>query len=112
MKNDELNQIYKKISQLTNAANQPLVAPNPVNESKVKLIPDSQVSPGKFKQSRVNPNIYYAQELTIAALKKDLFLIGEGFEDLENIRKCEDCQRSLDTQFWKFCPYCEGQFQQ
>ena len=107
--NTEINNIYQKICSLTNAANKKLVEEKPI-ETKVKLIIDENISPSKFKQSKLNPNIYYANSLTIRALKKDIFVTGEGFEDLRRIAQCTGCKKTLDTQFWKFCPFCESKF--
>ena len=108
MSSPDLDHIYQKIKNLTNAANKPLTDLEPV-ESKIKLLPDESISPSKFKQSNISTNIYYANSLTIAAVKKELFQIGEGFEDLQDNRQCIDCSRVIDAQFWKFCPFCEGQ---
>ena len=103
----ELNTIYEKIKSLQNAAGQSLVSEEK-QEKQVRLVADESISPSKFKQSQIDPTIYYANSLTIAAVKKDLFLVGEGLEDLEDLRDCQDCHRKIDAQFWKFCPYCEG----
>ena len=107
MSSDELNTIYKKIESLKNAANQPLTSMGP-QETTVRLIPDESVAPSKFKPSVVDPNIYYATKVTISAVKKEIFLVGDGFEDLENLKQCSSCARDIDAQFWKFCPFCEG----
>ena len=107
MKSDELNTIYDKIKSLKNAGNLPLTSPNSV-ESTVRLIPDEKIAPSLFKPSQIEPNVYYATSLTIRAVKKDIFMAGDGFEDLEMIRPCLDCGKNLDLQFWKFCPFCEG----
>ena len=104
---DELNNIYQKLRTLQNAATKPLVNEQH-QEKQIRLLPDESISPSKFKQSQLDPSIYYATPLTISAVKKDLFLVGDGFEDLEDIKECSDCSRKLDAQFWKFCPYCEG----
>lgn len=104
---DELNNIYQKLRTLQNAATKPLVSEKH-QEKQIRLISDESISPSKFKQSQIDQSIYYANSITISAVKKDLFLIGEGFEDLEDIRECSDCARKIDAQFWKFCPFCEG----
>ena len=108
---DELNNIYRKLRSLQNAAKKPLFSNNH-QEKQIRLIPDESISPSKFKQSQIEPSIYYANSLTISAVKKDIFLLGEGFEDLEDIKECFDCARKLDAQFWKFCPFCEGKLQE
>ena len=107
MKPDLINDIFKRITSLRNSANMPLTSSNPV-EKKIRLVRDESVAPSKFKQSKVDPCIYYASQLTISAVKKDLFMVGNDFEDLEEIKECVDCKREIDAQFWKFCPFCEG----
>ena len=107
MKSDELNHIYEKIKGLTNAANKPLLSTSP-DQVQVRLLIDESVSPGKFRQSQVDPKVYYATSVTIAAVKKDLFLLGEGFEDVQDLSECTTCHTPIDRQFWSFCPLCEG----
>ena len=107
MKTDDLGQIYKKIKGLTNAANKPLLS-NSADEVQIRLLIDESVTPGKFRRSHVDPNIYYATSVTISAVKKDLFLLGDGFEDIQDLSECTICHASIDKQFWRFCPLCEG----
>ena len=107
MSSNELNKTYQKIKSLQNAANRPLTSMTP-DESVVRLIPDESVAPSLFKPSQIEPNVYYANQLTIKAVKKEIFMVGEGFEDLEIKLACKDCARTIDGQFWKFCPFCEG----
>ena len=107
MKSDELNQIYEKIKGLTNAAKKPLLSPT-ADQVQVRLLIDESVTPAKFRQSQVDPNIYYATSVTISAVKKDLFLTGVGFEDVQDLSECTNCHQSIDKQFWYFCPLCEG----
>ena len=107
MNSDLLNNIFEKIKSLRNSANLPLTDNKPI-EKNIRLIRDDSVAPSKFKQSRIDPYIYYASQLTISAVKKDLFMVGNDFEDLEDIKECVDCKREIDTQFWKLCPFCEG----
>ena len=108
MKSDQLNEIYKKITSLSNAFDGKLLS-SEAEETQIRLIADESVSPGMFKRSHLDHQIYYATKTTISAVKENLFVLGEGFEDLEDIRICSDCSKALDHQFWKFCPYCEGQ---
>lgn len=107
MKSDDLNFLYQKIKNLQNAANLQLLNMNP-QEEHVRLIPDESIAPSMFKPSAIEPNAYYANALTISAVKKNIFLTGEGFEDLEDLRECQSCKREIDAQFWFFCPFCEG----
>mgnify|MGYP003341855875 CR=1 FL=1 len=105
-----MNKIYQKIKSLNNAANAPLTSEEEI-EKQIRLVADESISPSKFKPSQVDPNIFYANSLTIAAVKKELFMVGEGFEDLEDTKECIDCSRKIDAQFWKFCPFCEGKLE-
>ena len=105
----DLNDIQQYLQNLKNAGDQPLLDSSP-EISKVKLVHDKTVTPGNFKQSQIDPQTYYAHPLTIRAVKKDIFMAGDGFEDLEEIITCEGCKRKLDKQFWHFCPHCEKGF--
>ena len=105
--NDDLNEISKYLLSLRNSAKKPLLNDS-AQTSRVQLFPDIKITSGKFKKSNVQPNTYYAHPLTIRAVKKDLFMAGEGFEDLEDLIECQSCKKPLDRQFWHFCPYCES----
>lgn len=104
-------QIAHELKQLTNAANQPLLNFNDVEEVKVQIRPDKSVSPAMFVPDPIIPGGYKAHPTTIAAMKKDLFFVSsQGFEDLEQMIQCSGCKREIDAQFWHFCPYCEASF--
>jgi len=105
---NELNKNYDKITNLKNAAGLPLVSKY-FEQSQVQLKSDTSISPSKFKKHPILLNTYLAHPTTIKALKKDIFTVGEDFEDLENIIECSCCNRQIDAQFWIFCPYCEAQ---
>jgi hypothetical protein len=77
---------------------------------KVKLLPDSLISPAKFKKHAFLLNHYHAHPETIRALKSDLFLLGGDFIDLEQAYRCESCHFDLDLQFWRHCPRCGAKF--
>lgn len=103
--------ILKQLGKATNIANQPHFDLNKWESSEVQILPDTLVSPGKFKQDTKNINVYYAHTTTIRAMKKNIFVAGsEVFEDLEILHVCESCKTELDLQFWHFCPFCEAEF--
>lgn len=80
----------------------------------VQIIPDKKISPGMFKPDKDITNKYYAHPTTIKALKKNIFLAGENWDqDVSNIQiECSGCKRKLDKDFWHFCPFCETKFNQ
>jgi len=100
---------FKHITSLKNAGGNELCRSWP-EEAQVKILPDNNISPGLFIPSPNNLKIYFAHSTTIRALKTNLFMAGDDFEDLEIIYTCEQCDNRLDLQFWKFCPYCEASF--
>ena len=104
---DDLEKAKKLLLELKNAANLPLLS-NQEEQAQVRLLTDDTVAPAKFKPHPSMPNTYFASILTIRAVKKDLFMAGSGFEDLEQLTICCSCGQKLDKQFWSFCPYCEG----
>jgi hypothetical protein len=109
-KKEDLNLIQQQLLALKNSADQQLLSEQREDIS-VKINPDKSVSPGMFKPHPILIGTYSAHPVTIAAMKKDIFVAGEEmFADLENIIVCEGCKRELDTQFWHFCPYCERKF--
>lgn len=107
LKNASPDEVAKYLKSLKNAGGLPLVNNN-YQEEKVRLLVRNSVSPAMFIPHESIPNTYYANSTTIRALKKDIFMAGEGFEDLEDITNCESCSAKLDRQFWHFCPHCEA----
>ena len=107
---EQTQAFYEKLMQATNAVNAPHFSNQPEKEFDVKIRDDS-VSPGMFKPDPLNPGHYKAHEVTISAMRKDLFVAGsEEFIDLQKTYFCQSCSQELDTQFWTFCPYCEASF--
>ena len=112
MKNKKFdtNSLYEKLMSATNAAEKPLFTGAPSETHEVKLRPDKTVGRAKFKPDPLIPGGYLAHPVTIRAVRLDIFVGGEGFEDLEYLYQCSSCNEQLDLQFWKFCPYCEAPF--
>ena len=107
LKNASLDEVAKYLKNLKNAGGLPLVSEQ-YQEEKVRLLVKNTVSPAMFIPHPESPNTYFANSTTIRALKKDIFMAGDGFEDLEDLTTCESCTAKLDRQFWHFCPHCEA----
>ena len=108
---EQTQAFYEKLMQATNAVNAPHFSNQPEKEFDVKIRRDDSVSPGMFKPDPLNPGHYKAHEVTIRAMRKDLFVAGsDEFLDLEKPYTCQKCRQNLDLQFWTFCPYCEAPF--
>jgi hypothetical protein len=99
-----------KLSKVLDATNRPLFGREPDKKEKVEILPDKTVTPGKFLPHHLLPGAFKAHPQTIAAVRKDIFLGGEGFEDLEEMIECSGCHESIDKQFWVFCPMCGAAF--
>lgn len=98
--------LFQQIEPLTNVANKPLINLSTPQEIKVNIRPDPKVPAAKFIPDPLLPGGWKAHPTTIRAMRKDLFMVGEGFEDLEVLYQCS-CGQVIDLQFWIFCPYCE-----
>ncbi len=101
--------IIETAKNLSNAAGLPLVNLDAPEEYHVSIRPDNSVAPAKFIPDPLIHGGWKAHELTIRAMRKEIFTIGEGFEDLEKLYTCR-CGQTLDLQFWNFCPFCEAHF--
>lgn len=77
---------------------------------KVQLRPKESMDRGLFWPDPLIPGGYIAHPVTIRAVRKDIFMAGEEFIDLEVLYQCYSCKKEIDLQFWHFCPYCESQF--
>lgn len=107
----EANQWLDQISGLQNAGGKSLLHLDGREDISVHLRADKSVTPGMFKADPLIPGGYLAHPVTLRALKKDIFAVGdEVFSDLEFITECTGCKRQIDIQFWHFCPHCEAPF--
>ncbi|MCY4644012.1 MAG: hypothetical protein OXB88_05285 [Bacteriovoracales bacterium] len=77
-------------------------------ETKVHIVPDPTVSRAKFKPDPTRPGSYLAHPISIRALKKDIFVMGEHLSETEEVHTCPSCHVVEDRQFWHFCPHCES----
>lgn len=67
---------------------------------------DESVPAAMFKPDPLNPAGHIANSLTIRAMRKDLFALGEDPGVAEDLRSCASCKSTYDVQFWLCCPYC------
>lgn len=103
--NQDPNKNLEIIRQIENSVEQPLFDLENREDFKVKIRVNEQISPAKFKSDPIIPGGYLANSLTIKAMRSDIFILGDSFEDLETPYLCQ-CGEKLDLQFWKLCPYC------
>jgi hypothetical protein len=109
--NFDPNSLYSKLMGATNAIDQQHFASAPEEVYQVQIRVDEKIGPAMFKPDPFIPGGYKANSLTIKAMRPDVFVGGdEVFEDLEVLYNCIKCDKELDLQFWKFCPYCEAHF--
>ena len=106
------NPLYEKLMKAKNAAHKPNFSKTPSEVYKVKIRPDAKIKRALFRPDPLTPGGYLAHPVTIKALKTDVFVGGDSFEDLECLHTCQSCKNTLDLQFWHFCPYCEASFYQ
>lgn len=108
-KHDPYSQV-EKLKTYNNAGNLPLFETDFHETHEVQIIPDKSVKRALFIPDPLNPKKFKAHPITIAAMRKELFMGGEDFVDLECLIKCESCHTTIDIQFWKFCPHCEASY--
>lgn len=108
-KHDPQSQL-EKLKSYSNAANLPLFNTDYHERHDVQILPDTTIAPAKFIPDLLRPNVFKAHPITIRAMRKELFMGGVDFVDLECIRICDSCRHEIDLQFWQFCPYCEASF--
>lgn len=101
---------FEKLKTYTNAANTQLFDMDMHETHSVNVIPDKSVKPAMFIPDKLDPKKFRAHPTTIRAMRKELFMGGEDFVDLECLITCASCKTELDVQFWHFCPYCEASF--
>ena len=106
-KHDPYSQL-EKLKTYSNAANTPLFNTDYHEKYDVNIKPDTSIAPAKFIPDPLRPNVFRAHPITIKAMRKELFMGGVDFVDLECLRICGSCKHEIDLQFWLFCPYCEA----
>lgn len=101
---------FEKLKSYSNAANLPLFNSDYHETFDVQVLPDKLIGPAKFIPDPLRPNVFHAHPTTIRAMRKELFMGGEDFVDLECLKNCASCKQVIDLQFWQFCPFCEASF--
>jgi hypothetical protein len=83
------------------------------NEEKidVQILRDDSAPPAMFIPHAKYPGVYKANELTIRAMKRDIFVMNESLDELKTQYLCSQCKNKCDQQFWHFCPYCGAKFE-
>jgi hypothetical protein len=99
-----------KLKSYTNAINTQLFDTEFHETHQVQIIPDKSIPAAKFISDKLDPKKFRAHPVTIKAMRKELFMGGEDFVDLECLVTCASCKTECDVQFWHFCPYCEASF--
>jgi hypothetical protein len=106
-KHDPQSQL-KKLKTYSNAAGTPLFHTDYHDKYSVNIKPNHKIARAKFIPDPLLPNVFHAHPVTIKAMRKELFMGGVDFIDLECLRICDSCKQEIDLQFWHFCPYCEA----
>jgi hypothetical protein len=101
---------FDKLKTYKNAVDLPQFNSNLQELYNVNIKPDTSVARGAFIPHPLIPNQYRAHPVTIRAMRKEIFMGGDEFVDLECLYICASCKTQLDIQFWHFCPYCEASF--
>jgi hypothetical protein len=97
----------KKIENAVDAAHYNTEKPQDIN---VNIQVDNKVEHGMFKPHPTEPNTWLASEQTYRAMKKNIFALDEDMLDLADNIICESCKKTVDKQFWFFCPYCGASY--
>lgn len=82
---------------------------NDRQDIKLSLRVDESVGPAMFRPDPLIPGGYIANSLTLRAVRRDIFVLGEAVDELTQPIPCTSCRSPLDRQFWKLCPYCGQQ---
>jgi hypothetical protein len=109
LKHDPQSQL-EKLRTYKNAGNMQLFESDYHETHQVNIVPDKSIPPSKFIPDSLNPKKFRAHPVTIKAMRKELFMGGEDFVDLECLITCASCKSEIDMQFWQFCPFCEASF--
>ncbi len=101
----EAEKISQLVKQIENMVGDPAFDIQRHEDVKVNVRVSESVAPAMFKPDPLIPGGYIANSLTVRAMKPDIFVMGDSFEDLFKEYGCA-CGKVFDIQFWKLCPYC------
>ena len=83
---------FEKLKTYTNAADTQLFDMDMHETHNVNIIPDKSIKPAMFIPDALNPKKFHAHPNTIRAMRKELFMGGEDFVDLECLITCASCK--------------------
>ena len=109
-KDEEVRQTLKKIEAMKNAVDLPLFKTQEKEEVQLEIKVDNSLPHGEFFPSKVYPGQWRATEQTYKAMKKNIFALGDDIDELTEEYVCTSCKKTLDKQFWNFCPFCGERF--
>ncbi|MBL7664458.1 MAG: hypothetical protein JNM93_04950 [Bacteriovoracaceae bacterium] len=104
------NDRFEQIKNEKNYVGQPAYDLIGATVEQLQIKPDESMRPAAFRADPSNPMHFWAHPLTIEAMKKDIFLLGENPENHAQNYECVQCHEQLDRQFWVKCPYCGTRF--
>ena len=73
-------------------------------EETIQILPDESVSASNFKPHPEIAGAFLAHPLTIRAMKKDIFILGDDIEFTDI--QCSSCSHHFEKQCWNLCPFC------
>lgn len=106
--NDQAQKILEKIKDQRHPDGSKIYLDDQPENHKVELLADNKIERGKFLPNRARVNSYWAHQVTIRAIKKDIFVLSEEELLLIDQVECQSCHKILDKQYWHFCPFCES----
>lgn len=110
IREQHVKRILDKVGNMTNIVEKPLFNLEQEEQVQVEIKIDKKVPNGLFIPSKAIAGIWYANEQTFRAMKKDIFTLGDSLDEIKEPYTCHSCKTDLDMQFWHFCPYCGERF--
>ena len=108
-KDEIVRETLERIERMKNIAGTRLFNTDQEQSHQLKILIDKSLPHGRFFPTE-NAGEWKASEQTYKAMKKNLFALGDSFEELKEPYACESCKTDLDKQFWHFCPFCGESF--
>lgn len=117
MKTDKINiehakQDLERIQQFKNLGGMPEYNLQSEEKIVVQINLDNTVEPAMFVPDQEKPGEFKANELTIRAMRKDVFACADSIDELKAPYECYKCNFKIDKQFWLICPNCGNDFKE
>jgi hypothetical protein len=106
----ELLRQLEKVKNIQNAVDAPHYNTEQAKDIQVNIEVDNSIEHGLFKPHPEKTGTWLASEQTFRAMKKNIFALDEEMLDLADNIICESCKKTVDKQFWFFCPYCGASY--